>query len=159
MTSAASASALWFGMDQIQSSAFGVPLPDGNGDRPQRIEVWKARKFIREHLDEKISLTEVAAAVRISPTYLSEKFKQSTGENFVCYVARSRVEKACELLRKSEARISEIAFATGFQSLSQFNRVFKKFLGEAPRAYRVRFCNKNGNGMASRNGGSSNHRS
>lgn len=148
MTSATSASALSFGMDQIQSSPFGVPPSDGNGDRPQRIEVWKARKFIREHLDEKISLTEVAAAVRISPTYLSEKFKQVTGENFVCYIGRRRVEKACELLRESEARISEIAFATGFQSLSQFNRVFKKLLGEAPREYRLRCCNKGGNGAA-----------
>jgi AraC-like DNA-binding protein len=131
--------------------------PCGTGDRPERVEVWKARKFIREHLDEEISLTQVAAAVRISPTYLSEKFKQVTGENFVGYVARSRVQKACELLNDSEARISDIAFATGFQSLSQFNRVFKKLLGQAPRAYRVRNCN-NGNGEA-RRGGCLNRRS
>jgi AraC-like DNA-binding protein len=110
---------------------------DNTGQRPERMEVWKARKFIREHLDEKISLIKVAKIVRISPTYLSEKFKEVTGRNFVEYVARARVEKSCELLRTTGARISEIAFASGFQSLSQFNRVFKKVCNQSPRAYRA----------------------
>ncbi len=63
----------------------------------------------------------------MNANYLSEKFKQVTGTNFVEYVARTRFANACDLLRKSNLRISEIAFAAGFQSLSQFNRVFKRF--------------------------------
>ena len=110
----------------------------GNGQRPEPMEIWKARKFIRENLEEKFSLGEVAKAVSICPSYLSEKFKEVTGENFVGYVARTRVEKACELLRGSPLRISDIAFASGFQSLSQFNRVFRKMRGESPRSYRLR---------------------
>ena len=49
--------------------------------------------------------------------------------NFVEYVACIRFEKACELLHNADLRISDIAFAAGFQSLSQFNRVFKKSAG------------------------------
>ena len=109
---------------------------DGNTHRAEPIEVWKARKFIRENLEERISLTEVARAVRVNRSYLSERFKEVTGENFVSYIARARVEKARALLANSGARISEIAFAAGFQSLSQFNRVFKKRCGQSPRAYR-----------------------
>jgi AraC-like DNA-binding protein len=60
-----------------------------------------------------------------------------TGVNFVDYVARMRIEKACDLLQDRHVRISEIAFAVGFQSLSQFNRVFKKLSGRSPSAYRA----------------------
>jgi len=60
-----------------------------------------------------------------------------TGVNFVDYIARTRTEKASERLQNSNLRISEIGFAVGFQSLSQFNRVFKKLTGKSPSAYRV----------------------
>jgi AraC-like DNA-binding protein len=107
-----------------------------NGDRAEPVEIWKARKFIEEHSNEELSLKRVARAVNISRNYLSEKFKEVTGVNFVEYVARVRFEKACELLENADPRISEIAFAVGFQSLSQFNRIFKKLSGKSPTAYR-----------------------
>jgi AraC-like DNA-binding protein len=101
------------------------------------VEVWKTRKFIEEHCVEELSLRKVAKAVSISANHLSEKFKQVTGVNFVDYIARTRFEKARDLLLNSNRRISEIAFAVGFQSLSQFNRVFKKLSGKSPSAYRA----------------------
>ena len=79
----------------------------------------------------------VAKSVHISPNYLSERFKEVTGVNFVDYIARHRIEKARELLQNLNLRISEIAFAVGFQSLSQFNRVFRKLAGKSPTAYRA----------------------
>jgi len=93
--------------------------------------------LIEEHSDEEISLRETAKAVNISPNYLSEKFKQVTGVRFVEYVARTRFQNACDLLRNGNLRVSEIAFAAGFQSLSQFNRVFKRFSGKSPTQYRA----------------------
>jgi AraC-like DNA-binding protein len=106
------------------------------GNRAEPVEIWKARNFIHAHSDEELSLTRVAKAANISPNYLSEKFRQVTGVNFVKYVARTRYENARVLLHDVDLRISEIAFATGFQSLSQFNRVFKKFSGKSPTEYR-----------------------
>lgn len=100
------------------------------------MEIWKARKFIEEHSGEELSLTKVAKAVNVSGNHLSEKFKEVTGVNFVNYVARARFEKACDSLLNSNRRISEIAFAVGFQSLSQFNRVFKTLAGKSPTEYR-----------------------
>src|SRR6266702_2958156 len=105
--------------------------------RAEPVGVWKARKYIEEHADEELSLTKVAKVVNMNANYLSEKFKQVTGTNFVEYVARTRFANACDLLRKSNLRISEIAFAAGFQSLSQFNRVFKRFSGKSPTQYRT----------------------
>src|SRR2546428_14156034 len=85
-----------------------------NTGRAEPVEIWRARKFIRDHLDEKISLTDVAKFVHVSANHLSEKFKQVTGVNFVEYIARARTEKARDLLQNSTQRISEIAFAVGF---------------------------------------------
>jgi len=101
------------------------------------VKIWKARKFIDENYAEKISLARVAHALNMSPTHLSEKFKEVNGINFVAYVARRRFEKACSLLHDVDLRISEIAFAVGFQSLSQFNRVFKKRSSKSPTEYRA----------------------
>jgi AraC-like DNA-binding protein len=108
-----------------------------NRSRAEPVEIWKARNFIHEHSNEEVSLSKVAKEVNISANHLSEKFRQVTGVNFVEYVARTRFEKARNLLREGDLRISEIAFAVGFQSLSQFNRVFRKLSGKSPTAYRA----------------------
>ena len=105
--------------------------------RAEPVAIWKARKYIDEHSREELSLTRVAKAVNMNANYLSENFKQVTGIKFVDYVAHARFKNACDLLRNPRLRISEIAFAVGFQSLSQFNRVFKRFSGESPTQYRA----------------------
>ena len=107
------------------------------GHRAEPVEVWKTRKYIEEHSGEELSLWRVAKAVNTHPNYLSERFKRVTGMNFVEYVARTRFRAACRLLHDGDLRISNIAFAAGFQSLSQFNRVFKRFSGKSPTQYRA----------------------
>src|SRR3989442_8261537 len=92
-------------------------------------DIWAARRFIDQNLTEELSLAKVAKVVNLSANYLSEKFKQVTGLNFGEYVAGKRVEKARDMLRNSDLTITRIAFECGFQSLSQFNRVFKKVTG------------------------------
>ena len=106
-------------------------------NRAEPVAIWKARKFIREHSTEELSLKKVAKAVNMNANYLSENFKQVTGIKFVEYVARTRVATACALLQNRRLRISEIAFAAGFQSLSQFNRVFRRCSGKSPTQYRA----------------------
>ena len=110
--------------------------------RAEPVEIWKARKVIEEHSGEELSLSKVAKAVNISTNHLSEKFKQVTGVKFVDYIAQIRFEKARDLLLNSNLRISEIAFAVGFQSLSQFNRVFKKIARKSPSQYRDKVLNR-----------------
>jgi AraC-like DNA-binding protein len=115
-----------------------------NGVEPVRI--WKARNFIQEHSGEELSLGQVAQAANMSRNYFSEKFKEATGVTFVRYVARARFEKAAALLQQPDLRVSEIAFAVGFQSLSQFNRTFKRLAGKPPREFRAAARCPNGNG-------------
>ena len=98
--------------------------------------VAKAKVFILQHQDEEMSLRQVASAVNTSAFYFCKMFKQATGLTFTEYLARVRVEKVKNLLQNPHKRISEAAFEAGFQSLSQFNRVFKKVEGESPTVWR-----------------------
>jgi AraC-like DNA-binding protein/ligand-binding sensor protein len=98
--------------------------------------VSKARVFIAEHQDDDLTLAQVAQAVNTSASYFCKMFKKSTGMTFTDYLARVRVEKVKNLLLNPHKRVSEAAFEAGFQSLSQFNRVFRKLEGCSPSAYR-----------------------
>jgi len=99
--------------------------------------ISKARAYIHDHQTEEISLSQVAKAVNMSSYYFCKMFKKVTGINFTDYVARVRIEKSKNLLLNPNLRISEIAFEVGFQSLTHFNRVFKKILGQSPTDYRA----------------------
>ena len=98
--------------------------------------VTKAKIFINEHQDEEITLRQVSSAVNTSAFYFCKMFKQATGLTFTDYLARIRVEKVKNLLQNPHKRISEAAFEAGFQSLSQFNRVFRKIAGQSPTVWR-----------------------
>jgi len=99
--------------------------------------ITKARAYIHEHQTEEIKLGQVAKAVNMSSYYFCKMFKKVTGINFTDYVARIRIEKSKNLLLNPNLRVSEIAFEVGFQSLTHFNRVFKKILGQSPTEYRA----------------------
>lgn len=113
------------------------PGPVLDANRAEPVEIWKARKLIAAFSDDQLSLTIIADQVHTGANYFSEKFKRVTGINFVRYVAEVRTGKAKELLAHSDTRISEIAFAVGFQSLSQFNRVFKSLTRQSPSQFRA----------------------
>jgi AraC-like DNA-binding protein/ligand-binding sensor protein len=97
-----------------------------------------ARAFITQHHGEALGLADVARAVRVSACYFCRIFRKATGLTFTEYLARERVEAVKRMLRDANIRVSEAAYAAGFQSLSQFNRVFLRIEGEAPRIYRER---------------------
>jgi AraC-like DNA-binding protein/ligand-binding sensor protein len=98
--------------------------------------ITRAKQFIQENQAEDLSLGQVARAVNTSIFYFCKMFKKATGLNFTDYVSRIRVEKAKNLLLNHNLRVSEIAYEVGFQSLTHFNRVFKKIMGQSPTEYR-----------------------
>jgi AraC-like DNA-binding protein/ligand-binding sensor protein len=98
--------------------------------------ITRARQFILEHQTEDLSLASVAKAVNMSSYYFCKTFKKVTGLNFTDYLARARIERAKELLLNPNARVSEIVFEVGFQSITHFNRIFKRHVGKSPSEYR-----------------------
>jgi AraC-like DNA-binding protein/ligand-binding sensor protein len=100
--------------------------------------IAKARAFIAEHYADELSLTAIARVVNMSTFYFCKTFRKATGMTFTDYLARVRVEKVKNLLLNPQTRVSEAAYAAGFQSLSQFNRTFRRIAGESPTVYRDR---------------------
>lgn len=103
--------------------------------------IAKARAYIEDHQTEELSLAQVAKAVGMSTYYFCKMFKKVAGLNFTEYVSRVRIEKSKNLLLNPNLRISEIAYEVGFQSLTHFNRVFKKVLNQSPTDYRAQLAN------------------
>lgn len=99
--------------------------------------IKRAREYIHEHQTEDLSLGQVAKAVNTSTFYFCKIFKKYTGISFTDYLSRVRIEKAKNLLLNPNLRVSEIAYEVGFQSLTHFNRVFKRILGQSPTEYRA----------------------
>jgi AraC-like DNA-binding protein/ligand-binding sensor protein len=104
--------------------------------------ITRAKEFIHEHQTEELSLGQVARAVNTSTFYFCKMFKKITGINFTDYLSRVRIEKSKNLLLNPNLRVSEIAFEVGFQSLTHFNRVFKKILGQSPTEYRAQLLGR-----------------
>lgn len=105
-------------------------------DSPEDQVVNRAKKYIQERFQERITLDQASRAVNASTRHFCKVFKKATGITFTDYLARTRVEKAKQLLQNPHLRVSEIAFETGFESISQFNRSFKRIIGKSPTQYR-----------------------
>ena len=85
-----------------------------------------------------MTLSAVAAAAGASVFHFCKVFHAATGLKFTDYVARARVEDARQRLLNPNMRISEVAYEVGFQSLTQFNRTFKRVFGQSPSEFRAR---------------------
>lgn len=105
-------------------------------DNEESPMIAKAKKIIAERGEETLSLEHMAKALNVSTFYFCKMFKKATGLTFTDYLARTRVERAKNLLLNPNVRISEAAYDSGFASITHFNRVFRKVVGKSPSAYR-----------------------
>lgn len=97
--------------------------------------VTSVKKYICEHVEEKLTLNETASVFHISPNYLSLLFKKYNDIGFSEYISQMKITRAKELMAEGNLRIYEIADKLGFESAFYFSKVFKKITGCAPRDY------------------------
>jgi AraC-like DNA-binding protein len=110
--------------------------------------VQKARDYINRHKMEPLSLGAVAKAAGASVFHFCKVFHKATGLKFTDYVARVRLEDARTQLLNPNRRVSEVAYDVGFQSLTQFNRMFKRVFGQSPSVFRERLSSSKRPGKA-----------
>jgi AraC family transcriptional regulator len=96
------------------------------------------RDYLDAHLDEAISLDDLAASVSLSRFHFARRFRQSTGTSPHEFVLRRRVEQAKTMLGRTSASLLDIATSCGFADQSHMTRVFNKYVGATPGQYRAR---------------------
>lgn len=97
--------------------------------------VTKAMGYIRTHLDENITMQDVAEFVHLHPSHFSEMFKKEAGMAYIEFVTQERMQLAMHYLKTTEMKISEIAGKVGYRDIKYFGQQFKKHTGKTPSEY------------------------
>ncbi len=119
----------------VQTILSCINKRQSEGERPIR----EAKRYVREHYDENISLDILSNEVGMNASYLSTLFKKQTGNTFSEYLTQVRMEKAKEFLKESEENISNICERVGYNDLKSFTKNFKSYTGMRPNEYRKIF--------------------
>jgi AraC-like DNA-binding protein len=93
--------------------------------------------LIAQRYTEPLTVEEIGRAVKLHPNYAMGLFKKAFGTTLIDYVTHHRVSHAQRLLATTEEKIVEVAFGSGFNSLSRFNEAFRRACGCTPRSYRA----------------------
>lgn len=130
--------------DCLERAAVLLRQQTRRGALPRRataggLPAWRAEK-IRRHVDEHLTSTitseDLTAVAGMSTSHFFRSFKISFGETPFSYVARCRIQRAQQLMLTTDAPLCEIALACGFCDQSHFTRVFRRYTGRSPYAWR-----------------------
>lgn len=94
--------------------------------------VREVKKYVRDHYDGRVVLAEIAESLFVNRNYLSQLFKKVTGESFVTFLNRYRIQKAQEKLREKKYMVYEVSEMVGYQNSTYFSQVFKSITGVSP---------------------------
>jgi AraC-like DNA-binding protein len=93
---------------------------------------------VAAHFDREITLDQVAALCRLSPSQFCRAFRQAYGMSFGQYLMRYRIDRACEHLASPGAVVKNVAYSVGFADHSYFSRAFKRQVGVSPSEFHAR---------------------
>ena len=116
-----------------------VSFADTQSMNKQQSRISKVTSYIISHYDKDLSLGQAADLIGMTPSAFSRWFKQSVGKTFVNYLNNIRIERACQQLIQTDLTVKQIAFRSGFDSIGNFNRTFKKYKSETPIIYRKNY--------------------
>jgi transcriptional regulator of acetoin/glycerol metabolism len=122
-------------LDSIQTFPKLASVPQAYGGLAARA-TRRIREYVEEHLAESIDLTMLAAVAGLSLHHFARQFKQTAGVTPHYYLTQKRIERAQEMLAKTDLPLSEIAYATGFSDQSHLARHFRQMLGVTPGQFR-----------------------
>jgi len=129
---------------EVIGTATGFRHSDSGSEMAVAAErkVKRAIAYMDEHFLEGLTRMQVAELVDLNPDYFGRLLKKVAGRKFNDYINGCKIKEASKLLKESEMNITDIAFEAGFESLSTFNRSFKKETGVTPSQYRLKTGNQ-----------------
>lgn len=102
-------------------------------------KIKKSLIYLETNYHENITIAQIAKVSNFSESYFSKLFRQLTGSSFTRYLKDYRLERAAQMLRNSDSRVSDVAFLVGFNNLSYFTRAFKTKYKINPKAYKEKY--------------------
>ncbi|MEM6768794.1 MAG: AraC family transcriptional regulator [Bacteroidota bacterium] len=99
-------------------------------------------RHIISNQHQKLTVNQMADFSCMIPQAFCRWFRKHTGLSFITYLNKSRIEAACQILLVSDRSVKTIAYEVGFESISHFNRTFKKYIGISPLEYRKKHAGK-----------------
>ena len=118
----------------LASDGYANQLEEADSDRMNRVHA-----YVMKHFREKITLEEVSSIANMSPTSFSRYFKIHANKTFSDFVTEIRIGYACKMLIAKNASVSESCYESGFNTLSNFNRQFRRLTNYSPLQYRKKF--------------------
>jgi two-component system, response regulator YesN len=100
--------------------------------------VHKAREYIAENYNNKISLKNVADSVHVNSSYLSRLYSKEMGETIIESINKLKIERAKGLLKETIMKTNEISQAVGIEDSAYFSHLFRKYIGLSPMEYRIK---------------------
>jgi two-component system, response regulator YesN len=100
-------------------------------------EIMECQRYVSVHWNERITLEDAARHLHLHPNYLSRLFKRETGENFVEFATRVKMDKARELLKLTDKTVEDISLLLGYDNKQYFTKLFKTHTGQLPSAFRL----------------------
>ena len=125
----------WPRLDSLSNLPKAAPAPRAHGGLSPGA-MRRVREYVEVHLSENIDLTVLAAVAGLSVHHFARQFKQSAGITPHYYLTQKRLERAQEMLARTDLSVSEIAYAAGFSDQSHLARHFRHILGTTPREFR-----------------------
>ena len=122
------------GARPLATSSFAKIVDDDDSRR-----VLKVKNFISKNFRDELRLNQLADIAGMSPSAFSRFFKLHTGRNLTDYIIDTRLGSAARMLVDTSRSVSEICFQSGFNNLSNFNRIFKRKKGCSPTEFRENF--------------------
>jgi AraC-like DNA-binding protein len=122
---------------QCSASRDGGAARRGRGSSP--LPAWRLKRtlaHIEANLAETVTLADLAAAAGLTRMHFAAQFRAATGLRPHEFLLRRRIERARELLQRTDERLVEVALGVGFQTQAHFTTVFKRFVGETPQRWR-----------------------
>ena len=123
-------------LHEMIEQVMDVACPQWREEAEQVKIIREIHDYLTEHMEQRVTIEELARQYLINPTTLKTVFKEVYGNSLAAHMKEHRMEKAASLLRETELSVAEIAGQVGYESQSKFTAAFKEQFGQLPKEYR-----------------------
>lgn len=122
--------------NRLRQLLAAIPITIDVADHERTGELDTIHHYMREHLEERLSLEQLADLAGLSPAHFATRYREQTGTSPIQHFLHLKVERACQLLDTTDHSFADISRHLGYDDAYYFSRLFKKVMGQSPRDYR-----------------------